>query len=47
MVWLVGLGIFYLGNSSIGEEWLVPDSFFILAGFLLMLCGIYVYYENK
>jgi len=47
-VWLLGLILFYaLGNDELGEAWIVPDSFFILAGFLIMLSGIYVYYENK
>ncbi|KAL3914822.1 MAG: hypothetical protein SGARI_008329, partial [Bacillariaceae sp.] len=43
MVWIVGLLIYYLGgnNEHLGEEWIIPDSFFILAGFLVMLSGIY------
>ena len=48
LVWVVGLVIFYsLGDDSLGEEWVFPDSFFILGGFLVMLSGIYVYYKNK
>jgi hypothetical protein len=48
VVWIVGLLIFYLGgNDNLGEEWLTPDSYFILMGFLVMLSGIYVYYKHK
>lgn len=48
MVWVTGLIIFYgTGDDNLGEEWIVPDSFFVLGGFLIMLSGIYVYYKNK
>jgi hypothetical protein len=48
LVWVLGLVLFYsLGNNDLGEAWMVPDSFFILFGFLIMLSGIYVYYHNK
>lgn len=48
MVWIVGLIVFYsLGDDNLGEEWFIPDSFFVLGGFLIMLSGIYVYYKNK
>lgn len=48
MVWIMGLIVFYSGgDDSLGEEWVIPDSFFVLGGFLIMLSGIYVYYKNK
>lgn len=46
LVWLISLAIYYVsGNQSLGEAWLIPDSFAILAGFFIMLAGIYVYYD--
>jgi len=48
LVWVLGLVLFYsVHNNDLGEEWVIPDSFFILGGFLIMLSGIYVYYKNK
>ena len=48
LVWVVGLVIFYsIGDDTLGEEWIVPDSFFILGGFLTMLGGIFIYYKSK
>jgi hypothetical protein len=48
LVWLTLLLIYYAsGNVTLGEPWLVPDSFAILGGFLIMLTGIYVYYDVK
>ena len=48
LVWVLGLLLYYsLGNNDLGEKWVVPDSFFILGGFMIMLSGIYVYYKHK
>ena len=48
LVWILGLVLYYsAGNKDLGEEWVIPDSFFILGGFMVMLSGIYVYYKNK
>lgn len=48
LVWVMGLVIFYgIGNADLGEAWIIPDSFFTLFGFAIMLSGIYVYYKNK
>ena len=45
LIWIVGLIIFYAaGNPDLGEEWAVPGSFYILIGFSVMVCGIYLYY---
>jgi len=46
-VWIFGIIVFYSsGNGMIGEEWIVPDSFFILGGFVTMVVGISVYYKE-
>mmetsp|Transcript_16064 Transcript_16064/g.21524 ORF Transcript_16064/g.21524 Transcript_16064/m.21524 type:complete len:110 (+) Transcript_16064:5735-6064(+) len=43
----LGLGLYYAtGNVELGEEWRIPNSFFVLFGFLVMLCGAYLYYRN-
>lgn len=48
LVWLISLLIFYAsGNDDLGEPWLIPDSFAVLAGFVVMLSGIYEYYTTK
>ncbi|KAL7475922.1 hypothetical protein ACHAW6_001815 [Cyclotella cf. meneghiniana] len=45
LIWITGLSIYYYtGNPDLGEEWLVPGSFYILLGFVVMLVGIYIYY---
>lgn len=45
LIWIVNLIIFYAtGNPELGEEWFIPDSFYILIGFTVMLSGVYVYY---
>jgi len=45
LVWALGLIIFYAtGNPDLGEEWVVPASFYILLGFAVMLLGIFIYY---
>jgi len=45
MIWIVSLVIFYAsGNPSLGEEWVIPYSFYILLGFSVILAGIYLYY---
>jgi drug/metabolite transporter (DMT)-like permease len=48
LVWIIGLVLYYFttGDRDLGEEWLMPYSFFILAGFFLMLYGILMYYKN-
>ena len=46
-VWVLVLLIYYSsGNEDLGEEWIVPDSFFVLAGFVIMMLGTFVYYLN-
>jgi len=46
LVWIFSLSIYYgTGNMSLGEPWVIPDSFFIPGGFSVMLSGIYVYYK--
>ena len=45
LIWIVGLIICYsTGNPDLGEEWVIPGSFYILIGFSVMLGGIYIYY---
>lgn len=45
LIWIVSLIIFYAtGNPELGEEWIMPGSFYILIGFAVMLAGVYVYY---
>lgn len=44
-VWIVAVIIYYAsGNEDLGEEWVIPNSLFILGGFLVMMVGIYIYY---
>ena len=48
LVWIWGLALFYsMGNKDLGEEWVTPDSFLILGGFMIMLSGIFIYYKHK
>lgn len=48
LVWIITLLIFYLGgNESMGEAFVVPESLVILAGFAIMVTGIFVYYSQK
>lgn len=48
LVWAIALGCFYLGNNpAYGEAWYTPESFIILLGFMVMGCGIVVYYWFK
>ncbi len=48
LVWIFSLAIYYgTGNTDLGEPWVVPDSFYIMCGFGVMLAGIYVYYSHK
>lgn len=47
LVWVIALGIFYIGNNSAyGEAWHTPESFLILFGFIVMSAGIIVYYSS-
>ncbi|KAG7345786.1 hypothetical protein IV203_033317 [Nitzschia inconspicua] len=49
-VWMVGLILYHhavVGNHDLGEPWTMPHSLIILAGFSIMICGIYVYYKNN
>jgi hypothetical protein len=42
-----GLIIFYSSqNEDLGEEWLAPESFILLLGFLVMLGGAYLFYKK-
>jgi drug/metabolite transporter (DMT)-like permease len=48
LVWIISLSIFYFGgNPDYGEVWLVPESFYIMFGLLVMSTGIIVYYWYK
>lgn len=58
LVWVFALLIFYSTSDSsrsssgieyndIGEEWIVPDSLYILLGFAIMTFGIVVYYTRN
>ena len=48
LVWIISLLLFYITHDdSIGEEWRIPESFFILVGFLVMVSGIWIYYSQK
>ena len=48
LVWIFGLVIYYIGgNNDIGEEWLIPKSFYILICFAVLTMGIFVYYWEK
>ena len=48
LVWVMSLLIFYIGgNTDYGEQWFVPESFFILLGLVVMSSGIIVYYWYK
>uniref|UniRef100_A0A7S2E3P2 EamA domain-containing protein n=1 Tax=Helicotheca tamesis TaxID=374047 RepID=A0A7S2E3P2_9STRA len=47
LVWGMGLVIYYAtGNEDLGEEWRIPNSFYVLIGFLVMLSGAFSYYRN-
>ena len=48
LVWIFALIIYYCtGNKDLGEAWVIPDSFFVLGGFGVIVAGIYFYYSNK
>lgn len=49
LVWIFSLILYYLTgrNSEIGEPWYVPESFFILFGFLTMMVDTIIYYSQK
>ncbi|KAL7449225.1 hypothetical protein ACHAWC_003233 [Mediolabrus comicus] len=48
LIWIIALCIYYLGdNIDYGEAWHVPESCYILSGFLIMTCGIVSYYWHK
>jgi hypothetical protein len=48
VVWIAALIIFYAsGDDDLGEAWMIPGSFMILAGFSVMLGALYVYYNIK
>jgi hypothetical protein len=47
LVWLLGLVVYYAGNSdTLGEPWVFPGSFFVLGGFSVILTGVYFYYSD-
>lgn len=47
LVWAFGLVLFYsTQNEDLGEEWIYPNSVFILFGFSVMLSGAYIYYTQ-
>eukprot|EP00587_Corethron_hystrix_P005019 CAMPEP_0113331288 /NCGR_PEP_ID=MMETSP0010_2-20120614/22379_1 /TAXON_ID=216773 ORGANISM="Corethron hystrix, Strain 308" /NCGR_SAMPLE_ID=MMETSP0010_2 /ASSEMBLY_ACC=CAM_ASM_000155 /LENGTH=496 /DNA_ID=CAMNT_0000194485 /DNA_START=153 /DNA_END=1640 /DNA_ORIENTATION=- /assembly_acc=CAM_ASM_000155 len=48
LVWAICLFIFYFsGNKNLGEQWIVPGSWYVLGGFLVMVIGVYVYYAGN
>jgi len=48
LVWAIALGVYYLGgNEEYGEQWHIPESFYILLGFFIMFIGVVVYYFHK
>ena len=47
-VWIAALCIHYIGkNPALGEDWHIPESFYILFGFMVMFIGVVVYYFYK
>lgn len=47
-VWIAALCIHYIGkNPALGEDWHIPESFYILLGFMVMFIGVVVYYFYK
>ena len=50
LVWVFGLVAYYTSKGDdtvVGEPWLIPDSFFILLAFTVMLVGTHVYYLEQ
>jgi len=49
LVWVMSLLMYYTtdGDSNIGEPWYIPESFYVLGGFSIMVFGIIVYYWQK
>ena len=52
LVWAVGLIIFYASvdvaeDDRVGEAWVVPKSYFLLAGFAVIAGGVGVYYVDS
>ena len=50
LVWVIALLLYYLSGRKdieIGEQWFMPESFYILLGFFVMVIGITVYYWQK
>ena len=47
LVWIFSLLIYYCsGDKALGEPWLIPESLYILGGFIVILSGIYLYYKQ-
>lgn len=46
VVWIVGLAIYY-SHEGFGEPFLIPGSFMLLNGFIVMLIGLYAYYYTE
>jgi len=47
LVWAFGLVLFYsTQNEDLGEEWIYPNSVFVLFSFSVMLSGAYIYYTQ-
>jgi len=48
LVWIFALGIYRItSDDALGEPWVSPTSYFILASFGVIVTGIVVYYSNK
>ena len=47
LVWAFGLILFYATrDDGLGEEWVYPNSVFVLCAFCVMLSGAYIYYTR-
>ena len=46
LVWAFGLVLFYATRDDLGEEWVWPNSVFVLCAFCVMLSGAYIYYTR-
>lgn len=45
LVWILGLLIYYLYNTELGEGWQTPESYVIFLGYSVMVGGIVAYYR--
>jgi hypothetical protein len=45
LVWMLGLLLYYLYSTELGEGWITPESYVILFGYSIMVGGIFAYYR--